>query len=157
MLELQPAFAGAVGHCLHAAVISVPCAIEHDAGEPGVLRLLRDELPYLGRLVALLSRQLVGGHGGERPARRIVHQLRVDVLERAEHHEPRTLRRAVHALPHAKVPAVTQLLPSLRPANLGHYLPPALPAFRRTCSPWYLTPLPLYGSGFRSWRISAAT
>src|SRR5690606_35171183 len=39
----------------------------------------------------------------------------------------------------------------------GGYLPPALPALRRITSPWYLTPLPLYGSGGRSDRISAAT
>src|SRR5688500_4437571 len=38
-----------------------------------------------------------------------------------------------------------------------HYLPPALPAFRRICSPWYLMPFPLYGSGGRRLRSSAAT
>src|SRR5258705_10813852 len=32
-----------------------------------------------------------------------------------------------------------------------------LPALRRTCSPWYRTPLPLYGSGGRTARSSAAT
>ena len=35
-------------------------------------------------------------------------------------------------------------------------LPPALPCLRRTTSPLYRIPLPLYGSGLRSLRISAA-
>ncbi len=33
------------------------------------------------------------------------------------------------------------------------YLPAVLPAFRRTCSPEYRIPFPLYGSGFLSDRI----
>ena len=32
-----------------------------------------------------------------------------------------------------------------------------MPAFRRITSPWYFTPFPLYGSGLRKLRISAAT
>src|ERR1039457_3877795 len=34
---------------------------------------------------------------------------------------------------------------------------PAFPTLRRICSPWYRTPLPLYGSGLRSLRMLAAT
>src|ERR1019366_9573894 len=34
---------------------------------------------------------------------------------------------------------------------------PAFPALRRICSPWYRTPLPLYGSGLRRLRLLAAT
>ena len=34
---------------------------------------------------------------------------------------------------------------------------PAFPALRRMTSPWYRTPLPLYGSGLRSLRMLAAT
>src|SRR6476646_6269560 len=135
MLELQPAFAGAIGHRFHAAVISVPRAVEHDARKTSILRLLRDQLPDLGRLRALLSLELVIRHRRQRAVRRVVHELRGDVLERPEHHQPRTLGRADYALPHTVVAAIAELLPSLRPANLGHYLPPALPAFRRTCSP----------------------
>src|SRR5690606_8007148 len=39
-LELQPAFAGSVGHRLHAAVVLVTCTVEHDLRDPGRLRLL---------------------------------------------------------------------------------------------------------------------
>src|SRR5215203_3898481 len=122
MLELQPAFAGSVGHRFHAAVISVSCSIEHDAGEPSVLRPLRDELPHFRRLLALLPGQLVIRYGRERTVRRVVDQLRVDVLERAKHHETRTLRGPRHALAHAQMAAIAQLLPTLRPANLAHLL-----------------------------------
>src|SRR5688500_5663396 len=92
MLELQPAFAGAVGHCLHAAVISVSRSIEDDARHTRVLRLLRNHLSDFRRLLALLAGQLVIRHRSQRAARRVVHQLRVDVLERPEYYEPRTLR-----------------------------------------------------------------
>src|SRR5918997_1817236 len=102
MSELQPAFAGAVGHRLHAAVVFVPTPVEHDAGDTLLLRHYRD------------------------------------------------------LLPHAEVPP-----PPLRLARRhrcrAHYFPPALPAFRRICSPAYLMPLPLYGSGGRRLRSSAAT
>src|SRR5512144_437258 len=155
MSELQPAFAGAVGHRFHAAVISVPSAIEHDARESCVLGLLRDHLPDLGRLLALLARELVIRHGRQCPVRRVVHELRIDVLQGTEHHETRALRRAGQPPPHAQMSARPEIRSALRISNLGHYLPPALPAFRRTCSPWYFTPLPLYGSGLRNWRISA--
>src|SRR5439155_27134214 len=38
----------------------------------------------------------------------------------------------------------------------SHFLP-AFPALRRITSPWYFTPLPLYGSGGRIFRMFAAT
>ena len=94
----------------------------------------------------------------QRAARVVVDELRVDVLQRAEHHEARTLRRARDLLAHAQV-ATLRAAPrrSSESPILRHYLPPALPAFRRIISPAYLMPLPLYGSGGRRLRISAAT
>ena len=59
-------------------------------------------------------------------------------------------RRADHLLAKAEVAARAQLIARLRSGHFRHYLPPALPAFRRICSPAYLMPLPLYGSGGRS-------
>src|SRR5205814_10258526 len=83
----------------------------------------------------------------------VVDDLRVDVLEAAEHREARTLRRALDLVADAKLAALATL-------NLAahDYLPPfaALPAFSRTFSPWHRTPLPPYGSGGRNPRIFAA-
>src|SRR5690606_20638373 len=39
----------------------------------------------------------------------------------------------------------------------SHGYLPAFPTLRRTCSPAYRTPLPLYGSGLRILRMLAAT
>src|SRR5262245_14032037 len=157
MLELQSAFAGSVGHRLHAAVILVPCAVEHDFRDPRLLRTGSDPLAHFGRLLRLLAAlDLRARDGHQRAAGDVVDDLRGDVLERTENHEARPLRRARHLLADAKMPAVPLLLASLR--NCWHgYLPPALPALRRMISPAYLMPLPLYGSGGRSPRISAAT
>src|SRR5580692_9022179 len=52
--------------------------------------------------------------------------------------------------------------PPARRANDLDFAPamtylPAFPTLRRICSPWYRTPLPLYGSGLRSLRMLAAT
>src|SRR4029453_2276871 len=126
MLELQPAFAGSVGHCFHAAVIAVPRAIEHDAGKTSILCFPRDQLPDRGRSFALLASQLVIRHRRQRPIAGVVHELRVDVLERPEHDETRALRRAADALAHAQVTAVSELLPTLWPSNLAHFCPPVL-------------------------------
>src|SRR5207342_2619785 len=78
----------------------------------------------------------------------------------ARHDQPRTYRGASDALADAQVtPAASNRRTRAR-AELGcersHYLP-AFPALRRTTSPSYRTPLPLYGSGLRSLRMFAAT
>src|SRR6476661_6462024 len=159
MLELQPAFAGSVGHRLHAAVILVPATVEDDLRDPLVLGDRGDLLPDLERLLRLLPfADLHGRDRRERTRRLIVDELRRDVLQRAEDDEARTLRRPLHALPNAQVPTDALLGSILRNSDTAHdYLPPALPALRRICSPAYLTPFPLYGSGGRRLRISAAT
>src|SRR5262249_36765219 len=57
------------------------------------------------------------------------------------------------------LPADAELPPLAPDDSHGHdYLPPfpALPAFSRTFSPWYRTPLPPYGSGGRNARSLAA-
>src|SRR5216683_1502672 len=80
------------------------------------------------------------------------------MVEAAEHREARLFRRPVHAHPDAAVPlqaaffAISALDHAVVLAPL-----PALPALRRIFSPRYMTPLPLYGSGGRSERMSAAT
>src|SRR5688572_25148789 len=136
MSELQSALAGAIGHCLHAAVISVSSPVEDDLRDARVLCLRRQALADLGGLLRLLP----GGDARVRdsqngPLRAIVDELRVDVLDRAIHHEARTFRRAAHLLADAQVPLVPLLGARLRLVNRSHYLAPALPAFRRICSP----------------------
>ena len=73
MSELQPAFAGAVGHCLHPAVILVPAPVEHHAADPPVLRDHRDLLPNFRRLLRLLPvPNLLAGDGRNRATRVVV-------------------------------------------------------------------------------------
>src|SRR3954471_8381886 len=156
MLELQSALPGAFGHCFHAAVILITSAVENDLGDAGGLRALGDALANFGGLLGLLHAENVEiPHRGDGVIPRVVHELRVDVLERAEDDEPRALLGAGESPPDPDVPAF-----ALRRCGLcfGHdYLPPALPALRRMTSPAYRMPFPLYGSGGRMLRISAAT
>src|SRR5688500_5856464 len=112
MSELQPAFAGAVGHCLHAAMILVPAPIEHDAGYALVLRDHRDLLANLGRLFRLLpSGDLLAGHRGDRPARVVVDELGVDVLVRAECDQARPLGCPSDLLAYPHVPELALRIP----------------------------------------------
>src|SRR5262249_44070627 len=77
-----------------------------------------------------------------------------DVIETPEHGQPWPRARAAHEPPKPAMPDVPRCPPLLR----DHLAPaPAfLPTFRRTTSPAYLMPLPLYGSGSRSARSLAA-
>src|SRR5439155_20588750 len=93
----------------------------------------------------------------ERPRRVVVHELGGDVLDRAVHDQTRTLGRALHLVTHAQVAANPLLRPILRNSDAAHdYFPPALPAFRRICSPTYLTRFRLDGPGRGRLRIAAA-
>src|SRR6185295_8369133 len=112
------------------------------------------DLERFFRLLARLERRAGDRH--QRPAGDVVDDLRGDVLERTEHHETRTPRRSSNFFANAEMAPMALLLACLR--NHWHgYLPPALPALRRMTSPAYLMPLPLYGSGGRRPRSSAAT
>src|SRR5438552_2070897 len=95
MLELQSALPGAFGHRLHAAVILIAAAIEDDLRDAGRLGAFGDSFPDFGRFLGLLFRLDVQiADGGDRMTLRVVDELSVDVFERAEDHEPRTLVRA---------------------------------------------------------------
>src|SRR3984957_5590517 len=157
-LELEAALTGAIRHRLHPAVVLVPCAIEHDPGNPRVFRARRDRPSDQRRLLRLLPLgDHLARHGHQRPLRHVIHQLRGDVFRRAIHDEPRTLRSARPLLADPKVAAHALRVPRLRNTDAAHYFAPVLPAFRRICSLRYLMPLPLYGSGGRKLRSSAAT
>src|SRR6185312_5958617 len=121
--KLQAALTGAVGHRLHAAVVSVPRSIEHDAADACCLRALRDRLSD-GRRAFLLFAIAHGkiGHREQRAVRHVVDDLRVDVLERAPDNQTRALRRAFDALAHAQLAAVQTLRARFRLVNRFHRL-----------------------------------
>src|SRR5688500_18740960 len=136
MSELQSALTGAIGHCLHAAVISVSSAVEDDLRDARVLCPGGESLADFRGSLGLLPLGDAGVRDGQdSPLRAIVDELRVDVLDRAVNDETRTLRGTRHLLAHAQMPLVALLGARLRLVNRSHYLAPALPALRRICSP----------------------
>src|SRR5580765_1463858 len=163
MLELQSGFARAFGNCLDAAMITVTRPVEDHLAHSRGFGLLRQgfadslALAHLAGAIALHAFAQVA-HAEDADPAVVIDQLGIDVLQRTEHDEAGTPGRAGNLLPHPQVAAVTQLLPRGRRLDRAHdYFAPVLPALRRTCSPWYRMPLPLYGSGGRMLRSSAAT
>src|SRR6185503_9720962 len=80
--------------------------------------------------------------------------------------EARPLGRALHLLPDSHVPPSAAFQSRCRPRlhrvvvplrYAAVFPPAALPALRRTYSPAYRMPFPLYGSGGRKSRMIAAT
>src|SRR5919108_1916186 len=158
MSELQSALTGAIGHRLHAAVISIPSAVEDNPRDTRVLCLCGEPLADLGGPLRLLAiRDALIRDSQKRALRAVVDELCVNVLDRAVDDEPRPLRGAIDPLPNAEMALVALFGARLRLVNWSHYFAPALPALRRICSPTYLIPFPLYGSGGRKLRSSAAT
>src|SRR6266568_4684969 len=107
-LELQSAFASAVGHGLHAPVILVARAVEHHLGDPLRLRPGGDEPPQrkaLRGLALALDRNSLGRVGGahQRHAARVVHDLGVHVLRGAEHDQAWPLGAASHLAAYSQV------------------------------------------------------
>ena len=102
-LELESGSPGSLGERGDATVISERTAIEADLINTGGLGPFGNRLPHRlgGLLVATeakpISEDLVHRTGRrERPASRIVDDLGVDVLVRAEHGEPRPIRGAAN-------------------------------------------------------------
>src|SRR6266542_1942379 len=110
-LELQSPFAGAVRDGLHAPVILITAAVEHHLGDTFLFGLRGDQAAdrkaarHLALAFDLHAFGCVRG-ARERDAALIVHQLGIDVLRGAEHHEPRPLRRPLDLLADAEVPAI---------------------------------------------------
>src|SRR5262249_31516972 len=141
---------------------------EDDLGDSGGLRAVGQERAdrggegALGAFVAA-DRRVHGRRRHEGAAGGVVDDLGEHVTQRARHHETRTRLRAEDVLAYAEVTA--RLADAARRSNAAtptleqsraHFLP-AFPALRRMTSPWYRTPLPLYGSGGRILRMFAAT
>src|SRR5258706_11004575 len=110
-LKLQPALAGSVGHRFHAAVIFVSSSIEHYALHTGVLCLGGDALSNFHGSLGRLPLEARISHSHDRALRRVIHQLSVDVLERAIYDQPWTLRASNRLFPEAEVTARTKLIP----------------------------------------------
>src|SRR3954452_14274579 len=92
--ELEAGFAGGIGERLDPPVGPEPGSIEDDALDAGGFCPLGGPPPHDGRFLGLgrlgaLQLLLDRRGGGERRARRIVDDLRVDVVEAAEHRETR--------------------------------------------------------------------
>ena len=92
--EVEAGFAGGIGERLDPPVVPEPGSIEDDLLDAGGLGPLGDEPTDDGRLLGLGSTRsaklLLRRRGrGERPAGRVVDDLGVDVVEAAEHREPR--------------------------------------------------------------------
>src|SRR5207237_9046917 len=88
------------------SVIGVPAAIKDCLADALGLRLLAEHRADRLRTLALLGVSVLGvdaRRGDERVARVVVDELRVDVLDRAEHGEARTSRAPADLLPHARV------------------------------------------------------
>src|ERR1700734_1318278 len=160
--QVQPAFAYRVGEGGNPAVVGPAAPVEDGGRDPGGLRPLREEradLTGLGCLVAVGAPEsfFQGRRGRDRPAHAVVDELDERVPGGPGDGQPGPHRTA-HDLP--ADPCVpprprggATLGPGLRDSHC--YLP-AFPTLRRTCSPWYRMPLPLYGSGLRSFRMLAA-
>src|SRR3990170_4391684 len=177
-LELQTRLSGGLGQRLDPPVVLVAPAVEDHRGEARLAGALPERLAHRlggGRIAAVGERgpQLLVARRGrdQRASRRVVHDLRVDVLVRAEDAQARPRRPALHPLAQ---PAVNALA-VLGAGDLGHRLArasdvgsrgshgylvavaAALPAFLRSSSPTNRIPFCLYGSGGRRERISLAT
>src|SRR4029453_10022944 len=168
-LELESGFAGGVRQRGDPPRVPVAAAVEDDLGHARGLGPLGEESTDLAgqsALVTLGAPHRGGERGGrdERVALEVVHDLRADVPRGPGDDEAGTLGRAADVLADPEVP--TRLSDGALGGNTaaiaaleqrgGHFLP-AFPALRRITSPWYLTPLPLYGSGGRIFRMFAAT
>src|SRR5450432_2420644 len=110
--EFEPRLARGFCKCLHAAVIEVSVAVEHDLVDLLLETNLGDErADLLGgvRLRVFAQRGLEvareRGRSGERAPVRVDHDLSVDVGCRAIHAEPRALGAAADLLPNAEAAA----------------------------------------------------
>src|SRR5947208_11491530 len=110
--EFQTSLARAFGERLDASVVQVTAAVEDDRLDPGLLGGGGELLADLLRLLALVALEaLEGGPGGagERPATRVVDELREDAAVRAEDGEARALGSTGDLAAHATGAAQTHV------------------------------------------------
>src|SRR5262249_2724670 len=152
LLELQPGFPGRLRERLDPAVVLVPASVEHDGLDPLLPEALRDRRAdrlrggHVPALSGLLAHVLVERRGlGDRRACRVVDRLGVDVLVAAEDREagPRGHPREPSPDPMADPAPNRDPIDRLLHRVLPPYFAPVLPAFLRTISSAYFTPLAL--------------
>src|SRR5882762_9302177 len=152
-LKLQSRFARRVSQSLDTSVIQVTAPVEHDRFQALGLGPVRDQLADRlgpGHVAAARNagRLLDRGSRNQGLALAVVDDLNVNIGHAAKNRQARTRVRSLD------LAADTRMNP---PANvvfgnlLDHLAPlapaPVLPAFLRSDSPVYRTPLFLYGSG----------
>src|SRR5215831_11735225 len=126
LLKDQSAGASCVGERLHSSVVHVPASIEHDALDALRLRLARQELAdELGGgdvAAARLARAeflAPAVHRQQGAPEVVVDQLGVDVVQAAEHGQPRPRARAAQEPAQAPVPDISRRAPLFRDHLLG--------------------------------------
>src|ERR1700754_1110632 len=170
--ELQTPLTGGVGQSGDATVVVVAAPVEDHGGDAGLASAGGHELADLDcvSLLVAVQRPDVGLErrgSGQRAARDVVDDLHDDVARAAVYREARAFGATEHLLPQPGVAAGTRdaalarhlrcrALPGVGGNRLSHAHLPVFPTLRRTFSPAYRTPLPLYGSGFRILRMLAA-
>src|SRR5215203_2948079 len=122
ILEIEARFARRVGQRLDAAVVEIARAVKDHRLDAGLARALSDEAPdFLRRVDVGAGLQLAAhvllerGGGRKRDAALVVDDLRVDLLRRAEHRQPRpAVRGLADRAPNPRLAAV------LGPYSLSH-------------------------------------
>src|SRR5216684_593241 len=142
LLELQSGGARGLGERFDPTVIRKTAAIEDDRLDARLPGALGDGLAHgsrafrpRGRLQALMKIGVGRGGGGQRPSRRVIDQLGVDVVQAAEDGEPRARGTAHEVGPQPNMPAdargATIALPVHYFAAPAPVVLPVLPALRR--------------------------
>src|SRR5699024_6782423 len=150
-LELQAAFAGALGQLSHAAMENIAAAVKHDLFNAlGLGALGHGHADLAGSFLVAggaFKILLEGGSGDQGDSVHIVDDLRIDVPIAAEHVQTRSLGCAGDLAAHS---GMTLDAGSVLVKILYHdgtpptyFLPPVLPSLRRMTSVVYLMPLPL--------------
>src|SRR5699024_6367575 len=160
----QSSFTGTFGDCLHTAVVGVATTVEDDGFDTGVLGTLGHQFAHLAGLAGLVAFECpqIGFHGGGRDqglADGVVDDLDEDVARGASHREARALGRSAHVLAQRSLTTLASNCTAVAVAFLyakGHLYLPAFLILLRTISPAWRTPLPLYDSGRRIFRMFAA-
>src|SRR5215211_2639269 len=122
ILEIEARFARRVGQRLDAAVVEITRAVKDHRLDAGLAGALRDEAPDLLRRVDVGAGLELAAHvllerggGRKRDAALVVDDLRVDLLRRAEHRQPRpAVRGLADRAPNPRLAAV------LGPYSLSH-------------------------------------
>src|SRR5260370_29857355 len=144
--EIEAALSGGVGQSLDPAVEQIGAAIEHNLRDPGCFRPLGDQLANstrrgdVGTILEVRPEAAIEARSRRQGAPgRVVDDLRIDVLGRAEDREARpVVGGAAQIRPHALAPTQKEGF-----GCCGHRRYFFLPSLRRMVSVAYLMPFPL--------------